>query len=131
MNVLGAEVGYRSGSRRRVSKYLVDVIVSGGSTFVRALDLSWHSHLLQSNDTCWRGHLAKQRILEARPNVMTYSDSGLHNVAFASLLHEYDLTLEEYCSTAHPQRSISTRQIGRRLMRCLLNITASSSQSPD
>ena len=40
MNVLGAEVGYRSGSRRRVSKYLVNVIVSGGFTFVRASNSS-------------------------------------------------------------------------------------------
>ena len=102
MNVLGAEVGYRSGSRRRVSKYLVDVIVSGGSTFVRALDLSWkaeHSHLLQSNDTCWRGHLAKQRNIEATPNATTYPDPSLHSVAPDNVLHRYDLTAKRYCST--------------------------------
>ena len=131
MNELGAEVGYKSGSRRRVSKNLADVIVPGGSTFVRALDLSWkaeHSHLLQSNDTCWRGHFAKQRILEASPNATTYSDPSLRSVGSEYVMHRYDLTAKRYCSTA---QNISFRQTGRRLMRCLLNMPTSSSQSPD
>lgn len=44
--VVVAEAGYRAGSRRGVSKSLVNVIVSVGGTFVRALNLTWKAEEL-------------------------------------------------------------------------------------